>query len=265
MNHSNWNTCIDLERNEIVFENRNKHFGAYVIRRDYPQTILFALFAACLFISSLFVPFLIRSGHSNPKSLSESMSEVISLETFTPPPVEIAPPTVTPNPPPAANSKELTNPVVVADKLATPDVKMTTGTTSSLVPATTGGEVTPTVTTGISMPVIPETISENSVKKWAENMPKFPGGDDKMMNFLSSHIRYPSKALLNNITGTVYVSFIVDTSGLITNVQLIHGISDDCDLEAMKAVKNMPRWIPGSQNGNKVNVEMSLPVRFVLK
>ncbi|HMT28348.1 MAG TPA: energy transducer TonB, partial [Bacteroidia bacterium] len=81
----------------------------------------------------------------------------------------------------------------------------------------------------------------------------------------SSTIRYPSKALSNNISGTVYISFVVDTAGLVRNVQLIRGISQECDQEAIKAVLNMPKWIPGSQNGNKVSVEMSLPVRFVLK
>jgi periplasmic protein TonB len=265
MNHSNWNSCIDFERNELVFENRNKRFGAYVIRRDYPRTMLLAFLTSCLFMGSLFIPFLMKSPQGMPNALSEKFSEVISLETFIPPPIELTPPSITPPSPPVQNAKELTNPVVVNDKIATPDVLMTTGTIPAPVLPANGGTITSTSISGMATLVIPEKIPENTVKKWAEIMPKFQGGEEKLFSYLSSHIRYPSKALQNNIAGTVYVSFVVDTSGLITNVQLIRGLSQDCDLEAMKAVKNMPKWIPGSQNGKKVSVEMSLPVRFIIK
>ncbi|MBL0342233.1 MAG: TonB family protein [Bacteroidetes bacterium] len=239
MKHSNWNSCIDFERNEFVFENRNKLFGAYVIRREYSRNMVFAFVTACLFMGSLLAPFLITSLKSKPSPISETISEVITLQTFTPPPVEITPPAVMPTSPPSAISKELTNPVVVADKIATPDVQMTSGATSTTVLPAKGGEITSPISSGTLMPVIPDIISENSVKKWAEIMPKFQGGDGNLMTYLSSHIRYPSKALSNNIAGTVYVSFVVDTSGLVRNVQLIRGISQDCDQEAMKA---MPKW-----------------------
>lgn len=265
MTQSNWNSCIDFERNEFVFENRNKLYGAYVIRREYSRNMLLAFSASCLFMGSLLAPFLITSLKSKPAPISEIISETITLQTFTPPPVEITPPAVMPTSPPSSISKELTNPVVVADKIATPDVQMTSGSTSTTVLPAKGGEITSPVSSATLMPVIPDIIADNTVKKWAEVMPKFRGGDEMLMTYLSSNIRYPSKALSNNISGTVYVSFVVDTSGLVRNVQLIRGISQECDQEAIKAVLNMPKWIPGSQNGNKVSVEMSLPVRFVLK
>lgn len=224
MNHSNWNSCIDFERNELVFENRNKRFGAYVIRRDYPRTMLLAFITSCLFMGSLFIPFLMKSPQSVPKAISEKFSEVISLETFIPPPIELTPPSITPPSPASQSTKQLTNPVVVNDKIATPDVLMTTGTISAPVLPVNGGVISPTSTSGMATPVIPEKIPENTVIKWAEIMPKFKGGDEKLINYLSSNIRYPSKALQNNIAGTVYVSFVVDTSGLITNVQLMRGL-----------------------------------------
>jgi len=266
MAHSNWNSCIDFERNEIVFENRNKLFGAYVIRRDYPRNVLLSFMTSCLFMSTLLLtPFLINSFQNHPAVITGKMSEVINLEQFNPPPVEITPPSITPPASVSPITSEITNPIVVDNRLATPDIQMASGIASTPSLPSNGGEVISTMGSGVAVPVIPENIPENPVTKWAEIMPKFQGGDDKLMTYLSSHIRYPSKALSIGIEGTVYVSFIVDTTGLITNVQLIRGIYEACDLEAVKAVSNMPRWIPGSQNGNKVRVEMSLPVRFILK
>ncbi len=265
MTQSNWNSCIDFERNEFVFENRNKHFGAYVIRREYPRNMALAFTASCLFMGCVLAPFLFTPLKNKPAHFSETISETITLETFTPPPLEITPPAVSSPPPSSSISKELTNPVVVDDKIATTDIQMTSGSTSTTMLPATGSEIPSTISSATLMPVIPDIIADNSVKKWAEVMPKFRGGDEKLKNYLSSTIRYPSKALSNNISGTVYISFVVDTAGLVRNVQLIRGISQECDQEAIKAVLNMPKWIPGSQNGNKVSVEMSLPVRFVLK
>lgn len=265
MNYSNWSSCIDFKRNEIVFENRNKLFGAYVIRQTYSRNVLLSFITACLFMGFALTPFLIKSLQSQPNAIPEKFSEVISLEIYAPPPVELIPPLSTPQAPSSQISKELTNPVVVDDRIATTDVQMTTGTISETLVPSDGGENNSSTISGISIPDIPEIIPENSVKNWAEIMPKFQGGDEKLVSYLASHIRYPSNALKNNIEGTVYVSFVVDTSGLIRNVQLIHGIYQECDLEAVKAVKNMPKWIPGIQNGNKVSVEMSLPVRFTIK
>ena len=265
MNHSNWNSCIDFERNEIVFENRNKHFGAYVIRRDYQQNLLLAFFTACLLMSTVFIPLLLKPFQSPPNVILEKFSEAVNLEVFTPPPVEPVQPPITQQTSPSQISKELINPIVVDNRIAITDVQMASGNPSTTGLLPNDGENNSTIAPGVSALAIPDIIPEKAVTKWAEIMPKFKGGDEKHMTYLASHIRYRSKALSNNIEGTVYVSFVVDTSGLITNVQLIHGISDDCDLEAIKAVRNMPKWIPGSQNGNKVNVEMSLPVRFIIK
>jgi len=96
MNHSNWNSCIDYERNEIVFENRNKLYGAYVIRRDYQQNVLLAFSTACLLMSTIFIPSLIKPLQSPPNAISGNFSEPVIFETFTPPPIEITPPPITP-------------------------------------------------------------------------------------------------------------------------------------------------------------------------
>ncbi len=265
MNHSNWDSCIDFERNEFVFENRNKLFGAYILRRDYSRNVLLAFITACFFMGAMLTPFLIGSLQRQSNAISEKFSEVISLEIFTPPPLELTPPPITPQASTSQITQELINPTVVEDRMVTTDDQMVSENISATLMPANGGESNSTMTSGVSVPVIPDIIPDNTVKKWAEIMPKFQGGDKQLNKYLSTHIHYPSKALSNNIEGTVYVSFVVDTSGLITNVKLLRGIYNDCDLEAIKAVKSMPKWIPGSQNGNKVSVEMSLPVRFVIK
>lgn len=263
MNDSNWNSCIDFKRNEIVFENRNKLFGAYVIRHEYPRNILLAFITACFFTGAMLAPFIIKSLHNKSIVISEKFSETINLEIFAPPPVELIPPSITPQASSSPITKEFTTPVVVNDRIEITDAPMTPENTSADL--SNGGEINSTTLTGISMTDIPEIMADNDVKNWAEIMPAFPGGYKELISYLSTHIRYPSKALANNIEGTVYVSFVVDTSGMIRNIQLMRGIFQECDLEAIKAVKNMPKWIPGSQNGNKVSVEMSLPVRFTIK
>ncbi len=260
MNHSNWNSCIDFTRNEVVFENRNKLYGAYVIRHAYTRNVLFSFVTACLFMGGILAPFLLKPLPLQPNVNLEKFSEIINLEIFTPPPVNIELPS-TPQTSSPEISKELTNPVVVEERIATTDVQMLTGAVPQTVLPTDGGDITSQDYSKISMPV----ISDNVVINWAEIMPKFTGGDEKLVAYLTSQIRYPSKALLNNVEGTVYVSFVVDTSGLIKNVKLMQGISQECDMEAIKGVMNMPKWIPGSQNGNKVSVELSLPVHFSIK
>ena len=265
MNHSNWNSCIDYERNEIVFENRNKLFGAYIIRRDYSRNVLWSFIVACMLMGTVLAPFFIKDLQNQSGGASEKFSEEIILQTYNPPPVEIKQPVVSPPELPSKVPNELINPVVVDQSIATADVQMSSGNTSTSTEPSNGGEIISTMGSSIAIPVIPDIIPDNTPLKWAPVMPKFKGGDEELLKYLSSHIRFPSRALAENIEGTVYVSFVVDTTGLVTNVKLIHGIFKECDLEAVKGVSNMPRWIPGSQNGHKVSVEMSLPVRFIIK
>jgi protein TonB len=93
-------------------------------------------------------------------------------------------------------------------------------------------------------------------------MPEFPGGEADMMKYLKKNIRYPGQALAENITGTVYLSFIINTEGKVSQVKILKGIGGGCEEEAVRVVKSMPVWEPGKQNGNPVNVQLTLPVSF---
>ena len=97
-----------------------------------------------------------------------------------------------------------------------------------------------------------------------ENMPEFPGGDLGLMKYIQKHVRYPAIAKEYNITGKVYVSFIVDRSGSVTNVKVVRGVDKNLDAEAVRVVKSLPKYKPGKQRGKAVRVMFTIPINFTL-
>ena len=97
-----------------------------------------------------------------------------------------------------------------------------------------------------------------------DNMPVFPGGDAGLMEYIEKKKKYPASAKKQNITGTVYVSFIVEKSGYVTNVKVVTGVNKKLDNEAVRVVKLLPRYKPGTQRGKKVRVKFTIPINFTL-
>lgn len=102
------------------------------------------------------------------------------------------------------------------------------------------------------------------VYDFAEVMPTFPGGTESLYSYFSKNIQYPKKARKNGIEGTVYVSYVVEGDGSISNVNILRGIGGGCDEEAYRVVKEMPKWNPGMQDGKPVAVEYKVPIKFTL-
>lgn len=98
-----------------------------------------------------------------------------------------------------------------------------------------------------------------------EQMPVFPGGEKELMAFLQKNLNYPVEAKKNNIGGTVYIGFTVDSAGNILNPQVLSSPDSRLSAEALRVTRDMPKWKPGRQLGQAVSTYMSLPVRFVLK
>ena len=98
-----------------------------------------------------------------------------------------------------------------------------------------------------------------------EEMPSFPGGESKLMEYLSRHVNYPQEAREHGVQGKVFVNFTVEADGSITNVKLIRGIGSGCDEEAVRVVENMPKWNPGKQRGKPVKVSYAIPINFILQ
>ena len=97
-----------------------------------------------------------------------------------------------------------------------------------------------------------------------ENMPEFPGGDLGLMKYIQKNVKYPPIAKEYNITGKVYVSFIVDKSGSVTNVKIVRGVDKNLDAEALRVVKSLPKYKPGKQRGKAVRVMFTIPINFTL-
>ena len=114
-------------------------------------------------------------------------------------------------------------------------------------------------------PVENEDVQEQQIFVIVEDPPHFPGGEPALMKYLNTHIRYPDLARESGIQGTVYLSFVVEPSGNIDHVKVLRGIGGGCDEEAVKVVKEMPKWTPGKQRGKPVRVAFHLPVKFTLQ
>jgi protein TonB len=110
-----------------------------------------------------------------------------------------------------------------------------------------------------------EEVVEAEVFTIVEEMPSYPGGDMKMYEYLGKNIKYPQIARESGIQGRVFVNFVVEPDGSVSNVKVLRGIGGGCDEEAIRVVKSMPKWKPGKQRGKAVRVSYTLPVVFKLQ
>ena len=110
-----------------------------------------------------------------------------------------------------------------------------------------------------------EDVQEQEIFQIVEEMPAYPGGEQKLMEFIAKGIKYPQIARETGIQGRVFVGFVVEPDGSVSNVKVLRGIGGGCDEEAMRVVKSMPKWKPGKQRGKAVRVSYMLPVNFKLQ
>ena len=110
-----------------------------------------------------------------------------------------------------------------------------------------------------------EIIEEEVIFVVVESMPSFPGGMNKLMEYLQNNLHYPQLAKDLGIQGRVFVTFVIEKDGSVSGTKLLRGIGGGCDEEAIKVVENMPNWIPGSQRNRPVRVQYNLPINFKLQ
>lgn len=109
-----------------------------------------------------------------------------------------------------------------------------------------------------------EEVAEAEIFTVVEDQPTFPGGDEARIRFLTNNIKYPQMARESSIQGTVYVTFVVERDGSVTDVRVLRGIGGGCDEEAIRVIKAMPKWVPGKQRGKPVRVQFNMPIKFTL-
>ncbi|RRB07331.1 energy transducer TonB [Larkinella rosea] len=261
---------------DIVFENRNKLYGAYELRQIYNRNASRALWLGiALFGAALATPTLYN--HFKPDEAPDQIMTVIDLEKVKvlpqeEPPVVVPPKVEIPVQLPTIRSLP---PEVVADA---PD-EVTVPTVEELVDKVTSDKTqdgdpnaldvieAPTETAGpapVEKAVEVERKPDEVFLK-VEQDPQFPGGLKGMADFMQKNLHYPPSAARASISGRVYLQFVVNTDGSIVDVSVIKGIGFGCDEEAIRVVNKMPKWQPGKQSGRPVRVRFNLPVVFALE
>ena len=110
-----------------------------------------------------------------------------------------------------------------------------------------------------------EVVEELQTFLVVEEMPSYPGGEQEMYRFISQNIEYPRMAKESGISGRVFVTFVVEKDGSVTDVQVLRGIGGGCDEEAIRVIKSMPKWKAGKQRGKAVRVQYRMPIKFTLQ
>ena len=260
---------INADYLDIIFNNRNKSYGGYELRRNYNNRVKKAAGFMLLGLGAILCFSFIAGRHhmidTKPRLTPTIISEIV---TVVPPKVipRVLPP-VQP-PPPHLNSRMFTRPEIVDDPLVPDDKQMTQN--KDLEHAQPGFsnsigdsiDIAPVNAPGSGTGVIPAPADKPNVPvRWVEQMPQFRGD---MESYIASHIHYPDAARNEGIQGHVMVEFVVNEDGTVTNVKVLRGIGGGCDEEAMHMVSGMPSWKPGKQNGRPVKVLFTLPITFVL-
>lgn len=259
-----WSNAVNPERNAIVFENRNKEYGGFILRQKYQKRIVMSLIIATTGLAlAIAIPMVISYLNKVVANREAKNTEAITLAE--PPPIDKStppPPPVIP-PPPVQQTIKFTPPKVVKDEEAQ-EPPPTQEEVKDVQVSTVTQEGDKDIV-DIPDDAVVGDPEEGKIFQFVEEPPLFPGGDDKLFEYLSKNIKYPTIAKENNIQGRVYVTFVVDKDGKVKDAKVLRGIGGGCDEEALRVVKNMPEWKPGRQNGRSVLVQYNLPVLFNLK
>ena len=264
---------------DIIFQDRNKAYGAYSLRSEYHLRVKKAVtLGVSLFGIALLTPLLWAKvkGEDNREIIATVTSvelppppeKVKPIEPELPKPSEPAPQVATLRvlPPEIVPDDQETEVMMTQDEITKADVAI-----SNVTQEGVDGELPPVDideagkgTGAVEPPVAIATPEAVEVFTSVEQMPTFSGGMDALAKYLSKNLRYPRGAADAGVQGKVYVSFVVGRDGEISKIELLKGIGFGCDEEATRVIKGMPKWIPGKQSGRAVMCKFTLPIAFTL-
>lgn len=264
---------------DIVFEGKNKSYGAYAMRQSSTKRHVIAFTIMLFFVTSVaLLPTVIntvKAATSVPNEGYEgeyTITTIVDLETKLEDPK--LPDLVLAEPPKIMAEIKFTPPTIVEDELMDPEKAMTAMTelTKTKIPIGKNDYLEGSFDRdAISLDeikahnvIIESKIEEDKPIIIAEVMPQFPGGEKEMYSYINQNLKYPAIAQETGTQGKVTIRFVVGKTGEILNVQILRGFDPACDKEALRVVKSMPRWIPGRQNGTPVQVYFTLPITFKL-
>ncbi|MBX2954253.1 MAG: energy transducer TonB [Leadbetterella sp.] len=264
---------------DMVFETRNKEYGAYYLRKNYRSYLTRATVIGTALFSLLFAGALafnkIQAANAEKEimvdlsatNLDEEVpeEEIEIPEDVTPPPLEEPPPEVAQEkflPPEPKKDEEVTieEPPPSAEKLETAVIsnKTVEGVEAKdvFIPPPPPKEVAV---------VKVEKAAEEEIFMSVEQDAQFPGGMSELMKYLNKNVKYPAVAQRANVGGKVVLRFVVEKDGSVAQISVLKSVGFGCDEEAVRVVKSMPKWSPGKQNGRPVRVWYTLPVTYTLQ
>jgi protein TonB len=247
---------------DLVFEERNKEYGAYKLRKKYNRTVVVSLLIGIIIIgTAVITPYLNAKAAENRQSRKERQVE-IKMENLDQPNETVAPPPPPPPPPADVVQQQKYVPPVVVDSVKPEDVKqlMTADEAQTEVQNTEVVDIPQTVKEEVQ-----EAEPEEVPFVVVEEMPSFPGGDPALLKYIADHTNYPEVAKENNIQGRVIVRFCVTAKGGVSQVSVLKGVDPELDKEAMRVVTTLPPFKPGKQGGKPVPVWYMVPITFTLK
>ncbi|MES2139159.1 MAG: energy transducer TonB [Bacteroidota bacterium] len=248
--------------NDLIFENRNKEYGAYAIRRSYNDNLSKALFSsASLFGIIVFAAFLFTKNNDSGPDMKGQLPLLDSISIFV---------DMTPMEKPEVKTKKTVPEKFVpkSDNLnlvASNDKKDVLEKGNEEVVIVKGGKSDglDSIPTEIGVKIEPPAPAlPVAPTAFADQMPEFSGN---LFKYLRDNLKYPRVAVENYTSGTVVLQFVVEKDGSIDNIKILNPVSDGCTEEAIRVVKSMPKWMPGKNHGEPVRVLFNLPVRFTIK
>ena len=272
---------------DLVFEGKNKDFGAYVIRTDssrrHNKAVLWTIIGSIIF-GLLVFGYVKANQYLEERWLADQAGQEGVFIDITPNAEE---------PEPEQEILEQEKPEVVEDALSTvrvtelqivddekvrpedeilsQDEKEATDKVFGQTNVDNGQDDRMNFQTAVNEVVVekpveePKEVKTEQVFITVEQMPQFPGGDAELMRYLQSHMNYPPMAAENNVQGRVVVQFVVDKTGRVGEVKVVRSVDRDLDKEAVRVCKSLPKFTPGRQNGQAVSVWYTLPVTFKLQ
>ena len=278
---------VDLtsrEWSDIVFEGRNKAYGAYVLRTEskprHLKAFIYTIIGLVIIGISAYSYLSVQAYIAEQAAITDQASQelVAFVDQAEEEPEEEVQEKVE-MPEPEALPEEILNTVKVTELLIAKDEEV-----SKEDEIKTADELKETETAFGSTDFDQGTDDRNVVREYkneviveekkpepekvftaVEQMPQFPGGEAALMKYLSQNINYPQVAMENGIQGRVIVQFVVTKNGTVGEVKVIRSVDRDLDKEAIRLCKSLPKFIPGKMNGQEVNVWYTLPITFKLQ
>ncbi len=273
---------IDNRWSDIMFENRNKEYGAYVLRRQTTARNIKSIIAVLIIFALVMVYMVAKNAYDDYQKAHMAQTQVTELTALQEQKKEakverkeiVRQEKVEQVVEKVKSSIKFTAPVIKKDDEVRPEDEMKSQDEimnskvavgfANVIGNDESGEVLKAKEALVTEPVKPKE-EENKVFDVVEQMPSFPGGMAALMAYLQKSIKYPPIAEENGIQGRVVCTFVVERDGSVTDVRVAKSVDPSLDKEAVRVVSAMPKWIPGRQNGQSVRVKYTLPVTFRLQ